>query len=355
VVGLLSARCADTQSVSRVQSIRRRPISPGGVLSSPEAKPTLEQLDQHLKAAQSAGDPWKQGIALNNLGTYYKERRETAKAAKFFVKALEFFSVLQDLERKATVLNNLGGTYHDGGQYEKALEYFAMALGTYGSLGQAFGQGMTINNLGGVNLVLKRYDDAQKQFTLAVSFFRAAQATSWEAQALENVAAADMALGDKQAAIANYGRALELWQTLEQIERQAMVLNRIAGLHSAGGEAKPALELYSRALILAQKTGNVSLQAGTRIAMGRVYLEAKKWSAAQSEFEEVATLCDEHGDKKGRALAFLELGKLNLAAGENFLQSAAAMFREIGDAAGEKTARELMNGAGREKAAQKKA
>src|SRR5215472_6412151 len=113
-----------------------------GMLHVPEAKPSLDQLNQQLRLARTAVDPLKQAIALNNLGTYYKERREPVEAIEFFLEALEFFSGLQDLERKATVLNNLGATCHDAGEYQKALEYFAMALGTYGTLEQPFGQGM---------------------------------------------------------------------------------------------------------------------------------------------------------------------------------------------------------------------
>src|SRR5215470_7461700 len=313
-----------------------------GMLHVPEAKPTLEQLKQHLRAAQSAGDPAKQGIALNNLGTHYKELRDTGKAAEHFLKALEFFSLLQDSERKATVLNNLGGTYHEAGQYQKALEYFALALGTYGSLDQPFGEGMAVNNLGGVHLVLKHYEDARQQFTLAVKFFHRAKADSWEAQALENAAAAESALGNRKAAVESYGKALELWQKLNQLERQAMILSRIAHLHSAAGESERAIEVLKRALALAQKAANPSLQAGVHTSIGRAYFVMKNWSAAQSQFEQAGKISEGAGDKRGQAVALLELGKLSIAEGKELLHSAAKMFKEIGDSSGERSALELI-------------
>jgi len=88
----------------------------------------LEQITEQLRQAESAGDPWKAGIALNNLGDYYKDRRETGKALEHFQKALEYFTALDDAEKKATVLINLGGTYLDARQYPQALEQFTRWL-----------------------------------------------------------------------------------------------------------------------------------------------------------------------------------------------------------------------------------
>src|SRR6516225_9060079 len=54
----------------------------------PEPKPSLEQITEQLRQAEAAGDPWKAGIAYNNLGDYYKDRRDTAKALEHFQKRL---------------------------------------------------------------------------------------------------------------------------------------------------------------------------------------------------------------------------------------------------------------------------
>src|SRR5215813_10150654 len=295
---------------------------PWGMLHVPEAKPTLEQLKQHLRAAQSAGDPAKQGIALNNLGTHYKELRDPGKAAEHFL---------------------------------KALEYFALALGTYGSLDQPFGEGMAVNNLGGVHLMLRHYEDARKQFTLAVKFFHRAKADSWQAQALENVAAAESALGNRKAAVENYGQALELWQKLNQAERQAMILNRIATLHLAEGDSKRAIDVHRQALALAQRTSSASLVANIHAGIGRVYFEMRNWAAAQAEFEEAGKISEKIGDKRGQAVALLELGKLNLAEGQELLQSAATLFKEIGDNAGAQDALALIDNPESKRVSQKRA
>ncbi|HKW75320.1 MAG TPA: tetratricopeptide repeat protein, partial [Terriglobales bacterium] len=64
----------------------------------PETKPSIEHLQQQLQSAEAAGDPWKQGIALNNLGDLFKNRNEQATARQYFQRALEFFTALADLE-----------------------------------------------------------------------------------------------------------------------------------------------------------------------------------------------------------------------------------------------------------------
>ena len=120
-------------------------------------------------------------------------------------------------------------------------------------------------------------------------------------------------------------------------------MGRIAGLHASLGESNRAVELYSRALVLAQKAGNVLLQAVVRGNLGRVHFGVKNWPAARLEFEQALLLFKECGDQRGQALTLLGLGKLDLATGLEYLRSAAALFHQIGDAAGEKSVLDLLS------------
>ena len=224
------------------------------------------------------------------------------------------------------MLHNLAASYLATKDYAKALEHFAMALGTYGALNQAFGQGMALNNMGGVQLTLGQYEQARKQFILSASFFRSAQEPSWEAQSLENLAAAEAGMGNPKAAMESYSRALELWQKLEQHDRQAMILNRIAGLRIGKGEKRTALELHSRALALAQKSGSATVLASTRISLGRLYFEAKNFSLARTEFQAALLLYEEQRDKRGQAATFLDIARLNFAAGEELAVAPCSYF-----------------------------
>jgi tetratricopeptide (TPR) repeat protein len=304
-----------------------------------DEKTTLAQLTDQLRTAELAGDPWKQGIALNNLGDFYKNRREHAKAVSYFQKALQFFTALDDQEKKAAVLNNLGGTYLEARELQRALEHFALALGTYGALNQPFGQAMALNNMGGVHLKLGHSAEARKQFILATSFFRTATEPTWEAHALENLAAAEAALGNTKGAGESYARALEIWQHLDQHDRQAMILNRIAAMQT---DKRQALELHSRALTLAQQTKNTLLVAGTRVALGKLYLEARNFNSARSEFQAALVLYEQFGDKRNQAATLVNLARIDFATGEDLVRNAADLFRQVGDIAGEQSALELL-------------
>ncbi len=308
----------------------------------PEAKPTLEQLSEQFRQAELAGDPWKQGIALNNLGSYYKDQRDFPHAVKYLSKALEFFTALDDNEKKATVLINLGGTFLDAKDHAKALEQFAMALGTYTSLKHPFGQGMALNNMGGVHLTLHHHEDARNQFIIAASFFRSAKAAPWEGQALENQAAAEAGMGDWEGAVQSYGRALEIWQHQENQERQALIMNRLASIHSSRGDRRRALDLHARALSLAHKAKNVALSAATRTSMARLYFEVDNLNAARAEFQAALISYEELGDKRGQATALLHLGKIDIATGHDMVLTAAKMFREAGDTASEQSALDIV-------------
>jgi len=119
-------------------------------------------------------------------------------------------------------------------------------------------------------------------------------------------------------------------------------MNRIAGLSAGMNDSRKAIELHMRALALAQKTANVALQASTRAALGRLHLDLKQWAAARLEFEHALQLSREMGDKRGQATALLSLGKVERATSEDLIRTAAAIFQEIGDPAGEQAANELL-------------
>ncbi len=336
----MASRRAPSLAVFSLASSTRAVEYLGTTVQDP--KPSLAQLTELLQSAEAAGDPWKQGVALNNLGDLYKNRREHGKALEHFQKALQFFTALDDKEKKAAVLNNLGGTYLEAREHHRALEHFTLALGTYGALNQPFGQAMALNNMGGVHMIMGRHEDARKQFILSASFFRSAQAPTWEAQSLENLAGAEAGMGNNKAAMESYARALEIWQKLDQHDRQAMILNRIAGLKASQGDARGALELHSRALALGQKAKNSPLIAATRVSLGRLYLEARNFNSSREEFQAALQLYEELNDKRGQANTLVHLARLDFAAGEDLVRNAAEMFRQIGDTAGEKAALELL-------------
>src|ERR1700694_471463 len=127
-----------------------------------------------------------------------------------------------------------------------------------------------------------------------------------------------------------------------------MIFNRIGGLHSSMGDSKRAVELHERALVIAQKSKNTLLEAATHSSIGRLRFEAREWEEAHSNFHSALRLYQQLGDKKGQAGTLLNIGKLNLVTGEQLLQSAAALFKEIGDSEGERAALELIQPAAEE-------
>jgi tetratricopeptide (TPR) repeat protein len=86
----------------------------------------------------------------------------------------------------------------------------------------------------------------------------------------------------------------------------------------------------------------VPLVAATRSSLGRAHFESKQWDAAKPHFDEALRLFHQIGDKKSYAVALFHLGKLNLAAGQDMLRSAATIFHELGDTPSEHAALDLL-------------
>jgi tetratricopeptide (TPR) repeat protein len=121
-----------------------------------------------------------------------------------------------------------------------------------------------------------------------------------------------------------------------------MILNRIGSLYASSGENAVAVELYTRALALLKTSNNPSLAAVIHGSLGRLHLEAKNWPAARIELDQALRIFRECGDKRGHATTLLSLGMLDQATGAELLISAASLFHEIGDAAAERNALDLV-------------
>jgi hypothetical protein len=65
-------------------------------------------------------------------------------------------------------------------------------------------------------------------------------------------------------------------------------------------------------------------------------------NAARAEFQAALISYEELGDKRGQATALLHLGKIDIATGHELVMTAARMFREAGDPAGEQSALEIL-------------
>jgi len=76
--------------------------------------------------------------------------------------------------------------------------------------------------------------------------------------------------------------------------------------------------------------------------LGRVHFDSKSWAAARLEFEQALRLFKECGDKRGQAITLASIGRLDMATGQELLRSAADLFRQIGDASGERAALDLL-------------
>jgi hypothetical protein len=60
------------------------------------------------------------------------------------------------------------------------------------------------------------------------------------------------------------------------------------------------------------------------------------------EFEHALRLFKECGDKRGQAITLAGLGRVDMATGQDLLRQAADLFRQIGDASGERAALDLL-------------
>jgi DNA-binding SARP family transcriptional activator/tetratricopeptide (TPR) repeat protein len=88
----------------------------------------LDYYEHAVETARRSGEPHCIGIALNNLGDFYRVIGQADRAAGLLRQSLDYARELADAGLGAVVLSNVGQVHQSLRQYETATEYFELAL-----------------------------------------------------------------------------------------------------------------------------------------------------------------------------------------------------------------------------------
>ena len=236
----------------------------------------LEWLAMGLVAAQSLQDRQRQGLFLNELGLYYDNRGEGAKALEYYEPKLVISRELGDRGGEATTLSNMGSVYDDLGDKPKALQYYEQALPLRRQVGDRSGEAATLNNMGLVYSALGDKPKALDFFGQALPFLRLVGDRGGEATTLSNMGLVYSDLGDKSKALQYYEQALPLLRQVGDRGGEATTLNNMGGVYFDLGEGFKALQYYEQALPLVRQVGDRSGEANTLNNMGVTLWEMGK-------------------------------------------------------------------------------
>ena len=136
----------------------------------------------------------REGMAYNNLGVVYLDRKEYTKAIDVLDKALQYRENYPEIFRS---YHNLGKAYSETGKKELGIQYFDTAISmASGSPDAFFGRGLTYTEMG-------KYDKAIADFSTILTRINPRDAESYYSRAI-----AYNKKNQKDSAIADYTRAI---------------------------------------------------------------------------------------------------------------------------------------------------
>ena len=250
----------------------------------------LETLRLGLREAQQAGDHYTEGMILNNLAIYAKNRREYDEARdllarsmvayteakrgilpgqlpgalanidmaegkfeeadKHLTQALETFRATGDRRNEAKMLNNFGYLRRIQGRMDEAEPMHLESLAIRREIGDRVGQGRILGMLSTIYLNAGRYDDAEAAASEAIEIASEANDRLFMATSLAQLADVQFRRGELGTARDTYADSKAIFTEIEDHSRVAQVAVRLARIDVEDDDLRSAKQRIDEVLAL---------------------------------------------------------------------------------------------------------
>ncbi|GAA2655451.1 ATP-binding protein [Streptomyces vastus] len=183
------------------------------------------------EAAHRAGDPHREAIAWNNLGSALREAGRVEEAIDAHTRARDLYQAAGDHHREPHAWNNLGSALREAGRVEEAIDAHTRARDLYQAAGDHHREAHAWNNLGSALAEAGRAEEAVDAHTRARDLYQAAGDHHGEGIAWNNLGGALREAGRVGEAVEAYGRALEICREFEDWYRAGRTLHNLALAH----------------------------------------------------------------------------------------------------------------------------
>ena len=258
--------------------------------------------------------------------------------------AIARLHAVRALALEATATSNAGRVHDILGHPQEALDHYRRALDLVRRMGNRQGEARVLNNLGVLHRRLGEVSEALARYSEALDVFRALDDRRWQARVLNNLGSLYGYLGDLAKSRLSLEQALPLWRDVGDRHGEASTLTNLGLLatrEAAGGGSPEALDravgLYGQALELARAAGDRQQEAITRRQIGRLRIRRGNPRGALEPLRTAAAEFRDLGDATGEALCLATTGNALSLLGDTrgaiaSLERALAVARDAGRA-----------------------
>ena len=205
--------------------------------------------EENLLITEATGDKRVFARALRDFGDYYRSKRDSATAMKYYDREMQVYEGLDDKVGIGSTLRNIGFMYHTQSNISLAMDYYrssvvvAEQLGDKGELGDAVGSVCVLHRSSGYNQ--KAIDCLLNE---ALPLYMAVNDKAEVAGIYINVARAYQALRDYPHALAYYERSIKLRDEAGLYWKVAETLGFAVGVHYQNKDFVAVRDTYARSI-----------------------------------------------------------------------------------------------------------
>ncbi len=232
------------------------------------------------------------------------------EASSFYMKALESYEGLFDIENTAIIHYNLGNTFDRLQQYDKSIGHYLNALTIYKKLPNSLGKIATLKNLGAVYTRTGNFDQALAYYFQALEESQAIENGPEIIQSLNNIGVAYQKLNQPEKAMKYYEEVLELNRKEGCKDAIALTLNNIGTVYRLQGDYDTALDYFQQALEIGREIERGELITKSLHNIGNVYNSRQMYDKAIEFYRKSLELKEREGDQHGIASTLINIGYL---------------------------------------------
>jgi len=192
---------------------------------------------------------------LNNLGYYYSQKGDIAKALNSYSESLKIKEKTGNKAQVANTLSNIGLIYYNQGETEKALENYSRALNYYEALGHKEGIAFMLHNIASVYHDEDRLDSALILYRKSLVLNTELKDTIAMARNLDHISVVYRLKNDLPQALRLGLEALSMREKMNDLPGLASSLNRIAAIYADQNNLTKAITFSNRSLEIGKQIG----------------------------------------------------------------------------------------------------
>lgn len=283
-------------------------------------------LSNGLKLAEQGQDSLQIARISNNLSYYYQNEGDYERAFKLQKKAIQYFTLTNDLPRLSAVLNRSFITMMDLGLYQQAEAYIRQSLSIREELGNPDLLDVAYHNMAYNFERQGKRDSAIIYYQKSLGLSRQLGNPYDITQTLENIGSLYERSGHFENALAYYNEALAINREINRPVSTAESLLRIARVAIQNNDPDNALAFYLEALDKLEETENLRLLASVYIDLANLETDKKNYQDAKDYISKALKIAVEKGFKSRQMRAQNSLG--NLYEMQNDLDASLAAYRK---------------------------